>query len=187
MPIEIELKARIADRTRIERVLSRIGTFQRRFDKSDRYFGPAGSAEPLFRLRSDDNGLVCTFKEKRIDDLFEENLETEFPVPDADLFERFIRFLGFECVVAKRKIGMSWLVGAIQCELSDVNDLGTFLELEIILPDDARSDERSRARGDLHSLLTDLEIDESHIETRPYTRMINENVSRRDDVPCSPV
>lgn len=187
MPIEVEIKARIPDPDGIARRIAERGVFQREYEKNDRYFGVPGEERTRFRLRRDDGNLVCTFKEREIDGRFEENFETEFLVSDEAAFERFAAFLGFSCVVEKRKVGRSWVIGAVQCELSEVGTLGTFLELEIILPDDAGEEEREAARRRLFEMLCELEIDEKYVEVRPYTRMIHEDISRRNGVPCSTV
>ena len=187
MPIEVEIKARIDDPDRIASVLSELGVFQRRYEKEDRYFGTPNSTMTRFRLRRDNGRLICTFKEKKIDERFEENHECEFGVSDKTAFERFAAYLGYECVVEKRKVGRSWLIGAVHCELSEVNDLGHFLELEIVLPDDSDDEQRNRAKEDLFAMLSELGVDESNVEARPYTRMIHENISRRDGVPCGTV
>ena len=186
MPIEVEIKARIDDPEKIVRTLSERGVFQRRYEKEDRYFGAPGSTAQ-FRLRRDGGRLICTFKEKKVDDRFEVNRECEFGVSDETAFERFAAHLGYECVTEKRKVGRSWLVGAVRCELSEVSALGFFLELEIVLPEDSDEEERDRAKEQLFAMLSELGVDESNVEARPYTRMIHENISRRDGVPCSAV
>lgn len=187
MPIEVEIKARIPNPDEMADRLAARGVFQREYDKNDRYYGVPGEARTKFRLRSDDGRLVCTFKEKQIGDRFEESRETEFAVTDGEAFERFAEYLGYQCVVEKRKVGRSWLIGAVRCELSNVSRIGTFLELEILLPDDADDMQRRAVRERLFDLLKDLEIDEDSVEVKPYTRMIHEDISRRNDVPCRTV
>ncbi len=176
MGIEVELKARVDDPDGLSRELNRLGSFQRQYDKWDRYFGlPDNPERSLFRLRRDEGAFLCTFKKRKIKDSTEENEETEFEVSDDEAFCRFVRELGFDIVVEKRKVGTTWLVDGITVEVSDVNDLGRFLELELILPDGSDADAADTARKRLFSLLRRLGISESALEERPYTQMIYEN------------
>lgn len=187
MPIEVEIKVRIPDPDDLALRLAERGVFQREFEKIDRYYGAPGGERPKFRLRRDDGSLVCTFKENYGTGGHEENRETEFIVSDGEAFERFAEFLGFSCTVEKRKVGRSWVIDRVRCELSEVSRLGFFLELEILLPDDADGAERSAAKDLLFATLRELNIDEQYVESKPYTRMIHEDISRRNDVPCRSV
>lgn len=176
MGIEVELKAHVDDPDGLSRELHRLGSFQRRYDKRDRYFGyPDNPARTLFRLRRDDGAWLCTFKKRRIKNLTEENEETEFEVSDDEAFRRFAGELGFEVVVEKRKVGAMWLVDGVTVELSEVNDLGYFLELELILSDGSDEEEAENARNRLFSLLHRFGISETALEDRPYTQIIYEN------------
>ncbi len=187
MSIELEIKAHIEDSDAIAAALDRLGVFQRNFEKDDRYYGAAGSQLTQFRLRADDGDSVCTFKEKTIDNGLEENTEVEFVVSDPIAFERFAEYLGYTCTVEKKKVGRSWVVDSVRCELSEVNNLGCFLELEVILPDDSSEEARNAAREKLVRLLSDLGVDRDKVEARPYTRMIHEDLSRRHEISCRPL
>jgi len=187
MAIEVEIKARIPNPDELARRLAERGEFLREYNKVDRYYGRPDEERTRFRLRRDGQSLICTFKEKAVEALHEENRETEFIVSDGDAFERFAEYLGFQCIVEKQKIGRSWLINSVRCELSEVSRLGSFLELEIMLTDDAGESERDAAKDLLFATLRDLGIDESAVESKPYTRMIHEDISRRNGVPCRPV
>jgi adenylate cyclase class IV len=56
-------------------------------------------------------------------------------------------------------------------ELSEVRELGWFLELEILAPDDHEA-VIARYREELLSLLEKLEIPPEKIEKKPYTEML---------------
>ncbi len=178
MGVEIELKVRVTDPADVTERLHEIGSFQRHYTKEDRYFGrPADPTHTMFRLRRDNRRWLCTLKDKQIVDHMEHNVETEFEVSDGDAFQRFVEFLDMEVVVEKRKTGSLWIVDGINAELSVVNDIGTFLELELLLPEGSDSETISAARDRLFSLLDRLEIPRTALESRPYTQIIHENVS----------
>jgi adenylate cyclase, class 2 len=178
MGVEIELKVRVTDPEGLARQLDTIGSFQRRYRKEDRYFGHAADpVHTLFRLRRDDRRWICTLKKKQIIDRTEHNEETEFEVSDGDAFRRFAEALGLEVVVEKKKTGKLWIVDGINAELSTVNDIGDFLELEFMLPDDSSVEAVRNARESLFHLLQRLGISRSALESRSYTQIIHENIS----------
>lgn len=178
MGIEVELKAYIADPDTVRRRLDDLGSFRRRYRKEDWYFGVLPSeGRSLFRLRHDGGNWVCTFKKKTLIDGIEHNQETEFSVSDGIAFRRLSEELGYSVIVEKRKVGASWHVDGVVVEVSEVNDLGTFVELELVLPDDSTEEQQREARNRLVAVLERLEIPRNQIETRPYTKMIYENLS----------
>jgi adenylate cyclase class 2 len=175
MVVEIEIKAHVDDPEELSRVLDDIGSFRRHYHKKDRYFGfSRDSVNPLFRLRHDGSRWLCTSKERKMVGQSEQNEETEFEVSDGEAFQRFIRGLGLHVVVEKEKIGSSWDVAGVRAELSTVNDLGHFLELELVLPDECTDEETDHARERLLSLLDRLEIPKETVESRPYLQIIHE-------------
>lgn len=178
MGIEVELKAHIDDPIAIRRRLDALGSFRRRYRKEDYYFGVLPSeGRSLFRLRNDDGQWVCTFKKKTLIDGIEHNHETEFSVSDGKAFRRLSEELGYSVIVEKRKTGASWHVDGVTVEVSEVNDLGTFIELELVLPDESTEEQLREARRRLVAVLERLDISIHKIETRPYTKMIYENLS----------
>ncbi len=175
MGVEVELKARIADTEALRERLAELGSFIRRYHKEDWYFGFGDDPEEArYRLRRDDERWLCTFKQKKILDGIEENRETEFSVSDGEAFRLFLYSLGLRCLVTKQKEGESWLVDGVTVELSRVNELGYFVELEVVLTDDATDSDISAARSRLVALLDRMDVSPAAIETRTYTEMIYE-------------
>ncbi|MCG8478701.1 MAG: class IV adenylate cyclase, partial [Spirochaetales bacterium] len=145
--------------------------------KEDWYFGFGDDPEGArYRLRRDGERWLCTFKQKKILDGIEENRETEFLVSDGEAFRLFLYSLGLTCLITKRKEGESWLVDGVTVELSRVNELGCFVELEVVLSDDAADSDIAAARGRLTALLGRLNVSPASIETRTYTEMIYETL-----------
>ena len=178
MGVEVEIKAHVDDYEALTARLREFGTFQRQYVKEDYYFSRSPTPKGArFRLRRDDEAWICTAKQKKLVDGVEQNVEREFAVSDGAAFRHFAEDLGFSVVVEKRKHGSSWLVGGVVVEVSSVNDLGQFVELELVLPDDSSEDDLASARQRLHALLEQIGITRDRIETRPYTQMIYENVS----------
>ena len=198
MGIEIELKARIDDIPPIKERLFALGEYCGSFKKSDSYWVPAnahtqGITLPPAGLRirresginangMDYSSVLVTYKTKEIKSGIEVNNECEFSVSDAALFIELMGRLGLHRNICKEKEGWAWRVpeaeqAPILAELSQVSDLGCFLELEIIIAvDDSKTRpaeeiiDKSRMR--LLELLEKLGIPQERIESRPYTVML---------------
>jgi len=179
MAVEVELKAWVDNPDTLRERLRQLGTPHRSYIKEDRYFGVGTAPEDArYRLRFDDNRWTCTFKKKEIRDGIEENRETEFDVSDGDAFEAFLASLGLRCIVTKRKEGESFWVDSVLAELSYVDHVGWFVELEIMLTDESRPPAVADARTVLQELLQRLGLSPESIESRSYNQMIYEATSQ---------
>ncbi|MEX2442671.1 MAG: class IV adenylate cyclase [Alkalispirochaeta sp.] len=179
MAVEVELKAWVQNPDEMRERLRQLGTPHRRYVKEDRYFGVGTTPEDArYRLRFDDNRWTCTFKQKEIRDGIEENHETEFDVSDGEAFESFLVSLGLRCIVTKRKEGESFRVDGVLAELSHVDYVGWFVELEVILTDESQPTAISGARSALTQLFQRLGLSLESVESRSYNRMIYEATSQ---------
>lgn len=180
MAIEVEVKCRVSDFSGLEEQLRhRCGT-PAQYDKQDLYFAAAGQPEnPCFRLRSSGNRLEVTCKEKQCRDGFEQNLEYEFAVSDAAQFSGFAAHLGYRPVITKRKQGLRFQADGVSFELSHVEGLGDYLEIEILLPDDASEAQIDAARVRLRRLLGELGFSDADIEPRYYTDLLQQSGKSR--------
>ena len=136
--------------------------------------------------------ILVTYKTKEISDGIEINDEYEFTVSDAAPFEELLGRMGLRRTHHKEKKGWAWLVRQapeasqspaetpppdappILAELSLVEGLGWFLEIEIQLAAAADRQTIEECRRRLLALLKQLEIPEDKIESRPYTVMLQE-------------
>jgi predicted adenylyl cyclase CyaB len=184
MGVEVELKAWISDPEVIRERLRHLGTNGRSFVKEDRYFGTGDAPEGArYRIRRDGEAWICTVKDKRIVAGIEENREIEFTVSDGDAFEAMLTTLGLRCLISKRKEGQSFFVDGLLVEVSHVRLLGWFVEVEVILPDDAGRDAIESARHRLLDMLKRLDVPPSAIESRSYNQMIYEATTGTGTVP----
>ena len=150
-----------------------------------------------FKTGAAETCLFVTYKTKETRDGIEINDEKEFRItalPDeaasgkaaldaaapeaAAAFETFLALAGFTAGFTKKKAGQCWRfkpAGAafpgITAELSLIEGLGYFLELEIIAPDDTPATVNA-AREALLSLLKTAGIPPSRIESRYYSEML---------------
>jgi adenylate cyclase class 2 len=196
MAFEIEVKAWVDDREAVERRIGALADLTADFEKEDCYWLlvlPPGKADTIpvsgVRIRrettiardgSTESFTLVTYKTKEVRGGIEVNDEKEFSLAappggaaeDAlDAFEELLERLGLAPGVSKKKRGRSWKYGSITVEISDVERLGCFLELEILAGDDG-SETVERARKSLLGLLGLIGICEDRIETRYYNDML---------------
>lgn len=173
--IEVELKARIEDKAAVEARVAAFASFLRRVDKRDSYWhGPAWQSQRGtrgFRVRSEGNTFVVTFKTKRIERDFEVNREREFTISDPEIFQEFVLRVGCEPYYTKRKTGAAYEYGSMTLEVLEVEGAGAFLEIERLLDSDNPSAVEA-ARTGVRAALARAGVPESAIETRTYSELI---------------
>ena len=187
MTVEIELKARLDDAMPVKERLSAMGDYCRSYNKLDTYWFSVHAAIPVVRVRResgvDRSGaafetILVTFKAKEITGGIEVSDEREFSVSDAVLFEDMLGKLDLHKAMQKEKNGWAWTIvpetaglPSILAELSQVKNLGWFLELEILTASNDKQTVRD-CRKRLLTLLEKLEIPSQQIEDRPYTTLL---------------
>lgn len=185
MATEIELKAWVDDpdktRSRIDTLAQREGPYEK-FDTYWRWKDDNPKNSPLgsgIRVRKEirhgtATGII-TFKNKEVRDGIEINDEREFEVSDTSVFEELLKRLGLVVWVEKHKTGQSWRADRITVELSLVEKLGWFVELEI-LSDQRDSESIEKARTELFDFLDRLGISRDRLEERYYIEMLKTRV-----------
>ncbi|MDR0663056.1 MAG: class IV adenylate cyclase [Spirochaetaceae bacterium] len=191
MPFEIEIKAWVDDREAVERKIDLLAVFYGEFDKQDVYWFPIsrngaenGNALPSsgVRIRREtlripgkdaETTTLVTYKTKEVRDGIEINNEMEFTVDRARVFEELLRRLGLKPGISKKKRGRSWKSGGMTIEVSEIEGLGCFIELEIIAGDDS-PETTATAKNRLYAFLKQTGINEDRIETRYYNDMLQD-------------
>ncbi len=167
------MKAWVRNRGSVEAFLSERAQRVRDYTKDDEYRrAPAADAEGRtqeFRLRLDDDAAVCTFKDKEIVDGLEVNREREFTVDDPDCFRELLDRIGCRVFLRKVKRGTQHSLDGVNAELSEVEGLGTFLELEIVRDEEGDTE---AARAHLQDLFLEAGISLQEVESRTYTSML---------------
>lgn len=180
--IEVELKARLRDRAA---ALAAVSAFARAVGpvaKSDEYWHEPGWRNDRlsrgFRLRAEGGASVVNFKSKRVEGGIEINRESEFAVSDRGAFIEFARRLGCEPSYAKRKRGLAFSApvegsgpGAATIEILEVQGLGDFIEIEILVEEGKPEALAEAARG-IRALLARSGVPDSDIEPRFYSELL---------------
>ena len=190
---EIELKAHLEQPEKTELLLSHIADFSFCCVKSDQYWMLGEKAVRIRReLIADKETVFVTHKQKHYTGTIETNRELEFELAAASVsvFTEMLESLGMLCTAKKRKETKVFIPHsnlfladiledncAISAELSIIDPIGYFLEIEVLYPDEdadsAASEQHIRnAQIIFDTLLAALEIPQSAIEVRPYNELL---------------
>lgn len=179
---EIEIKARVEDPEAVERRVRAFARFEGETRKLDSYWKLASATDgggfTKVRIRDENGKATVTYKRKETRGDVEVNDEREFSVSDRGAFESLITDLGFEPYIEKRKDTRLFSVEtdsgfAVSIELSLVDRLGWFLELEI-LADEPDEKTIALAEAALRETLARSGVGPDAIERRFYTEMLSE-------------
>jgi len=190
MATEIELKAHVQDSEVLRALLDKKAKYRGVFEKEDSYWypgnpspaGPPGLPRSGLRIRRENfsfpdgstkSSTFATFKIKEVRDGIEINNEQEFEVNPAQVFEEFLKRMGLKQGIAKKKKGWAYSYEGICAELTEVEGLGWFVELEI-LADNSLEETVTEGRVRLLDFLACLGIEREAIESRFYTEMLRE-------------
>ncbi|MCD6406538.1 class IV adenylate cyclase [Candidatus Aerophobetes bacterium] len=131
--LEVELKAKIEDEDKIEKVLLKEGaTFIRKENQVDTYFSHPcrdfGLTDEAFRVREVNGEFSLTFKGPRVDRMVKTRREIEVKI-EGEIFQllRALGFSPFKKIIKERKI-YEWR--GLILSLDKVENLGFFLEVE---------------------------------------------------------
>ncbi len=181
MKYEVEQKFPVADLSRIKAKVAELGAaVSEPQDEVDLYYAhPArdfASTDEALRIRRVGRSAWITYKGPKVDTTTKTRREIELPLPPheptgpgwGDLLEA----LGFTPVAevrkSRRKAAVPWQGRQILASLDDVDELGTFVELELCAgPDDVES-----AKACVASLAATLGL--SGGERRSYLELLLE-------------
>ena len=172
--IEVEIKVK-ADHKKALSILKKIGATKIKFEnQSDTYFAAPhrifSKTDEVLRIRSLEGQAVLTYKGPKLDGISKTREELETPV-DGVTAKRVLNALGFSeagVVTKKREV---FNVGEIIVCLDAVENLGQFLEVEIITNNE-KFIETSRRK--LFEFLKQFGFEEKDSIRKSYLEMIHE-------------
>jgi len=171
MAIEVEIKAWVQDVNRLRENIQAIAEFQNSYEKRDTYFSCSRQDTPLFRIRREAETNTVNYKQKERADGIEVNREHEFQVDDAEAFINFCEYLEYKVYIEKHKQGELYTFENVGIELSLVEGLGWFVEIEILVDHQSKV---TPARNKLREVLQALSVPENKIEPRYYYELLEE-------------
>lgn len=153
--LEVEMKFPVADFAAVERELATAGA--RRTDtrqEIDQYFNAPdrdfARTDEALRLRRIDMANVVTYKGPKQDAQTKTRVELEVPLVEgvaaAESFTQLLIHLGYRPVAVVRKrrqiYGLERGTLSLEVCLDEVEDVGRFVELETLVPEDQLADAR---------------------------------------------
>lgn len=135
--MEIEVKAPLASFQSIRNKVKEIsGKRIFRGRQIDIYFQhPCKKFEETdetLRIRKVKDKAYLTYKGPRLNSSLKARLEMEVTVSDFNLIGKILVRLGFKPVMKIKKFRETWLIDDMHINLDDVEELGKFIEIEII-------------------------------------------------------
>jgi adenylate cyclase class 2 len=180
--LEIEIKYRVREFAAIEAQLRRWKTeLHEERDDVDEYFQAPhrdfAKTDEAFRLRRIGSANLITYKGPRTDATTKTRLEIEIPLAEGDGpakdFEKLVQALGFRPVALVRKRRRVFALSRdgfdVEVCLDHVEEVGDFVELEIVAPPETLE----AARTVLLQMANELGLEEK--ERRSYLEMLLEN------------
>jgi adenylate cyclase class 2 len=160
---EIEVKARISDQKALLAALKKLGC---RFSKSVhqhdfvyvKKVGPIkiyNSNEAFLRIRIKDNKkILFTYKKKGVNDL--DSIEHELEIDSKDEMEQALLHMGHKKALEIKKRRMTASHKGLEICIDEVEDLGSFIEVEKLTEEDVNS---TAVQEELFSFLESIGVD----------------------------
>lgn len=135
MALEIEVKAYADDLKRVEETLKKMDAhFVKKVYETDTYFNhPArdfAETDEALRIRAAGGKSYLTYKGQKVDVQSKTREEIEVEIKDADTAALLLAKLGFTPVAVVKKVRILYKLGEYDICLDDVEEVGTFVEIE---------------------------------------------------------
>jgi len=176
---EVEQKFPVDDLAAVaERMTALGGTISEPQTEIDLYFAhPARDfveTDEAFRIRRKGEKHFVTYKGPKIDTTTKTRQEIEMPLPPGestfDGWKKMLQALGFtpvsEVRKSRRKAHITWQDCEVECSLDDVDRVGTYVELELVVD----KDQLDAARACIAALAEELGLRET--ERRSYLELL---------------
>ena len=119
---------------------------------------------------------LLTYKGPKLDQVSNARMEYETAVSDGETAEKLLEALGYQTFAVVEKIRRTYRLADVSLCLDEVNGLGNFLELEILVQTE---DCREAAVNRLLALLDRLEIPQDRLSRRSYLELLAEKAGQQ--------
>ncbi len=164
---EIEVKVPVDLQEAQRKIKEKGGKFRKKVNQKDLYFKTSDEEREILRVRKTDGKTILGYKgiEKSDNSVFNE-LEVE--VIDSDKMIDILDNLGFEEKVEIQKDRWYYDLDGVTLELNDIEDLGSYLDFEVI------SDDEDKAKEKIYGAMNELDYSKDDIEPRLYYELLEE-------------
>jgi len=172
---EIEVKARLTKPDQTKKALAKLGI---KFNKPDRQvdliyseidwdFGQFTTGRNIVRIRQQSGRTLLTLKRAMTND--QDSLEHELAIADPQEMARILKLMGYQLRVKLKKYRQKARYKNIEICLDEVDQLGSFIELERLADDHA---EAAKIQTELFTFLKTLGIKDEEREKRGYDTLM---------------
>lgn len=174
--IEVERKFRLSDQQKqvIRKKLQDQDSSANIVRQTDKVFlqGIDSFAEfaqgmPIMRLRTEGNTTTLTYK-RRINDAGD-SIEHELMISNADTMQAILAEMDYRLVTKVEKNRLEVKQGSIAFALDTVDELGSFLEIEILAED---TDSLAELERQIMNAAKEYGLGEADIESKKYDQMM---------------
>jgi adenylate cyclase class 2 len=144
------------------------------FNGTDRDFRRTDEALRLRSVRRLPDGprkSLMTYKGPKVDRVSNARTEYETAVSDSDTAQKLLEALGYRPLAVVDKVRRTYRLGEVTLCLDEVTDLGSFLELELLVSGEAQ---RAAAVARLLALLEALGVSRERLSRRSYLELLAE-------------
>lgn len=169
MPTNIEIKARVADVTALERAVATLGaTGPELLVQEDTFFAAPRGRLKLRRLAPDRGELILYFRAEGIEPRPSDYTLAPTADPEALLS---ILTAALPVLGVVRKTRRLYLAGQTRIHLDEVDGLGSFMELEVVLREGQPAAEGAAIA---HDLMRRLGVSQADLLDRTYFELLQE-------------
>jgi adenylate cyclase, class 2 len=175
---EVEQKFPVSDMPALERRLASLGPIGAAQREIDVYFAHpardfAGTDEAL-RIRRKGESVSITYKGPKVDATTKTRREVDLPLPPGEptaaAWVGLLKLLGFVPVAevrkTRRKAHVPWQDRSVEVSLDEVDQVGQYVELELVVEDD----QLDAARASIAALAAELRLEGG--ERRSYLELL---------------
>ena len=177
--IEVEIKVKVKNRVKLEQLLCELGfTKGALIREEDIYFDTVEDFirknDQALRLRSSENMIsgenhhFITYKGPKLDQISMTRQELETLIEDADVMIELLKALGYVKMYPVIKTRQYFILEEMNACIDAVNDLGEFLELEMVVSEE----EREYALTHIVEFLEKIGYDKDEIIRTSYLSML---------------
>lgn len=176
--VEIELKFPIRNPEQVVRFLENNATFKHERRQHDIYYNhPArdfladgGNVNEWFRVRVSGDEAELNYKDFQPHDSVMKTHCTEYEttVSSKDQIEKILSALGFQLMIEVKKTRRIWLFDEVEISMDEVDELGSFIELEY----KGQASDVDQARDYLHGMLAKLGAETDELASIGYPHLL---------------
>lgn len=172
--IEVEVKAWLENETEIEERLYQIGAkYLKTINQIDVYFQHPfkdfKETDEALRIREEENKYILTYKGPKIEEKTKTREEIEVYFNDSVKLREILEKLGFYVIYEVKKSRKLLSLSEITCSIDNIENLGTFIELETSVESQIKVKKTIKLLLDKVKMLG---ISENRLERRSYLELL---------------